>query len=526
MFTNLKITQRLLVLVLTIQIVVITIVYLLDRNSRKLIESTDWIVHTEKALKNIAAIEKEIVDLETGQRGYLITGKESYLEPFYSSKKVIYTDLEEFKLLTSDNPKQTKEVEELRAVLDKKIAELEQTIDLRRNKGFEEAKKVVDTDLGKNLMNEIMAHSSHMRNEELRLLKERSLVPEEARTNTSILLISVLVINVVVIVFLSIAFMNSINKPLNKLRAGIDKIGTGDIDYRIENNTKDELGQLSGAFNEMLDKLQEMTTSNERLKEEVNNRLSVEAELVDKNERIFKSNQRLRQQEQELRLSNKDLEQFAYITSHDMQEPLRTIEMFISLTEEHEIILENQNLSQYLKIISDTARGMKQKINDLLTYSKIGRDRKKEPISLNDLLQEVSTIIDYTIKESNAIITIDDLPEVYGNKTELSLLFQNLLTNAMKFHKKDQQPIVNVSAELIDDMCQFEISDNGIGIDGQYADQIFDMFKRLHLQDEFPGTGIGLAQCKKIVNLHGGTIKVQSELGKGSKFYFTIPMKS
>ncbi len=526
MFSKIRITHRLIILVCTIQVIVISIVFVLDNNSRQLLDSTDWIIHTEKALKSISSIEKKIVDLETGQRGFLITGKESYLEPFLASKEVIYDDLMAFELLTSDNPVQTREVQALRLVLDQKIAELEQTIELRRNVGFEEAKEIVDSDLGKNLMDEIMLHTNHLRDEELRLLALRSLVPEEARSNTTTILIYVLAFDIIAIVFMSIGFISSINKPLKKLRMGMGKIGAGNLEHRIELDTEDELGQLSDSFNKMLDKLQETTTSNENLTQEIDIRKKYEEELVVKNKKINDANLQLRLQEEELKVSNQDLEQFAYITSHDLQEPLKTIQMFTSLAEKEPSVLNNEKLTQFIDIISNTSRGMSDKINDLLHYSRLGRDRKQEKIDTDLLLKEVVNNLSKTIQDTNASIESEHLPCVTGNQTELSLLFQNIMSNAIKFRKEGVKPIIKISGKKAEDLVHFTIEDNGIGIDASHIDQIFDMFKRLHLEEDFSGTGIGLAQCRKIVNLHEGDIWVESELGRGSQFHFTITAAS
>jgi len=522
-FSDLKISHRLIILILTIQAMILAIVWILDNNSRELIDSTDWIIHTEKALKNISGIEKTIVDLETGQRGFLITGKESYLEPFMNGKEVIYKDLEAFKALTSDNPKQTKEVDLLRPILEQKIAELEQTIQLRREVGFEEAKEIVVTDLGKNLMDEIMLHTEHMRQEELDLLAVRSLVPQEAKQNTTKVLLIVLLLNVALVIPLFYNFIGSINKPIKKILFGIKEIAKGNINYRLKTSAKDEIGQLANAFDHMLDELELSNQANHRLTKEIALRMQISQELSERNEELNKANIQLTAHDKALTISNKELEQFAYVSSHYLQEPLKTIQMFTDLLSKTGVYTEDSSVKQYVDIIDRTSVGMSEKVVDLLNYSRLGNNRELSTIDMNKLLEGVLNNLQKSIKETKAVIKVGELPSVQGNKTELSLIFQNLISNALKFKNQEITPKISVDGKSNKDGWCFAVSDNGIGIAQEHLNQIFQIFKRLHLDEDYEGTGVGLAQCKKIVQLHGGEIYCESEKGKGSQFTFTLP---
>lgn len=165
---------------------------------------------------------------------------------------------------------------------------------------------------------------------------------------------------------------------------------------------------------------------------------------------------------------------------------------------------------------------MKTLIRDLLDYSRIGRKIELTDIDCNLLVKEVVADLDTSIKEANATIHIEPLPQLKGYSTELKLLFQNLLSNALKFHHKNVDPVIAISAIKKDDHWQFAIADNGIGIEDKFKERIFVIFQRLHVQSEYDGSGIGLAHCKKIVELHHGTIWVESTPGQGSTFYFTI----
>ena len=224
----------------------------------------------------------------------------------------------------------------------------------------------------------------------------------------------------------------------------------------------------------------------------------------------------------ELEEKNKELEQFAYMASHDLQEPLRTISNYVSLFEKQNIGKLEKKSGEYLNYILEATIRMRALINDLLEYSRIGKDKIATQIDCNKILEEVMKDMDAAIKESNAEIKSDQLPTVNGYP-ELKSLFQNLLSNAIKFRKKNTQLIINITAQSKDKEWLFAVKDNGIGIDKIHHEKLFKIFVRLHNQQEYPGTGIGLAQCKKIVELSGGKIWLESEPDKGSPFYFTLP---
>lgn len=225
----------------------------------------------------------------------------------------------------------------------------------------------------------------------------------------------------------------------------------------------------------------------------------------------------------DLSSANKELEQFAYVASHDLQEPLRTISIFVGLLEEKYSGKIDEDTKQYLKFIVNAASKMQNLIKDLLDFSQIGRNISFAATDCNNILKEVIANIGATIKVSNAKITSTVLPVVIGNEIELRQLFQNLISNAIKFHKKNSNPEIEITCVEKETEYLFAFKDNGIGLEEQYKDRIFIIFQRLHTATEYAGTGIGLATCKKIVALHNGKIWMESKLGHGSIFYFTIP---
>ena len=225
-----------------------------------------------------------------------------------------------------------------------------------------------------------------------------------------------------------------------------------------------------------------------------------------------------------LQTRNKELEQFNYIASHDLQEPLRTLTSLVEIVNSDYKTHLDQNGIQIFQYISEATSRMQALVKDLLDYSRLSQAGESKPVELNHLLEAVLTDLNSSIQKSNAKMIIGVLPEVDGYETPLRLLFQNLLSNAIKFARKGKKPTIIVGAEKIKKTGKwlFYVQDDGIGIDPKHFEKIFIVFKRLNNRDEFPGTGIGLAQCKKIVEMHGGIIWVESAEGEGSKFCFTL----
>lgn len=228
-------------------------------------------------------------------------------------------------------------------------------------------------------------------------------------------------------------------------------------------------------------------------------------------------------QRQELARSNNELQQFAYIASHDLQEPLRMITSYLQLLERRYRGQLDADADDFIQYAVDGALRMRTLINDLLTYSRIGtRGQSFELTDSSAALKRAIANLEVAIAESNAIITYADLPQVQADPTQLVQLFQNLVSNALKF-RSESSCLVEVTAKQQENAWLFSVKDNGIGIDPQYTEQIFIIFQRLNNRTDYPGTGIGLAVCKKIVERHGGSIWVESAFGEGATFHFTLP---
>jgi signal transduction histidine kinase len=314
----------------------------------------------------------------------------------------------------------------------------------------------------------------------------------------------------------SAVLIRRIGKPFAQLSAGAEIIGSGNLDYRFGIRSNDEVGDLASAFDSMTTRLKQITVSRNELAGEIEERKRTEAELrVSELER-----ERLIT---ELQRSNTELEQFAYVASHDLQEPLRMVASFVQLLEKKYKDKLDSKANHYIDRVVDGASRMQSLIEGLLSYSRIGRKEITfSKVDTNAIFERALLNLSEIIHQTDAVITKDELPSVLGDATQLVQLFQNLIGNAVKYKRPDVRPQVHVSAKQEDKQWIFSVRDNGIGMEPQYFDQIFQIFQRLHTRENYPGTGIGLALCKRIAERHHGRIWVESVSDESSTFFFTL----
>jgi light-regulated signal transduction histidine kinase (bacteriophytochrome) len=238
-----------------------------------------------------------------------------------------------------------------------------------------------------------------------------------------------------------------------------------------------------------------------------------------------KADEKLKKNLEELKRSNEELQSFAYITSHDLQEPLRSIASYAQLIERRYKGKLDNDADEFIEYMVSGAKRMKSMIQGLLVYSRVGRGHEFKEFNAEEALNHAISSLKSSIKECNAEIIYDHLPTIFADEDQITRVFQNLIGNAIKFRKQGIPPKIHISTKKGDDEYIFSVFDNGIGLEEQYTDKIFEVFKRLHSIGEYEGAGIGLAIIKRIVDRHGGRVWVESSPGKGSTFFFTIPIK-
>lgn len=306
-------------------------------------------------------------------------------------------------------------------------------------------------------------------------------------------------------VFIIFYTSRSITNPIQELYNGAEVIGRGDLDYRLNIRTGDEIQDLAEGFNKMAGELKELYTN---LENKVKERT---AQLAEANNALA--------------LTNKELDDFTYIVSHDLKEPLRGVKAFTKLLLEDYSQKLDKEAKEHLNTISEATSRMSRLIEDLLNLSRIGRIKNvEEGVDLNEVLSDVKKNLAYSLEEKGVDLKIrENFPKVTCDRVRISEVFSNLISNAIKYSKKDLKPVIEIGYSDKAGHYEFYVKDNGIGIEKAYYDKIFQIFQRLHAKGEYEGTGAGLTIVKKIVENHGGRIWVESEVGAGSTFYFTLP---
>lgn len=425
------------------------------------VESVDAILRTNQFIRNLNELLITMQKAETGQRGYLLTGDKQYLDPFNEASADLPNQWKKV-VGTAQENNAFPETSALRSLINRKMAELRRTIELRRTLGLSPALALVRTDVGNQTMTQIRVLIERLKERQTATLHNRLM-----RQRKSEIQLDVVLGVGVVLAFL----LFGVKLRLNSL-------------YRKERDR-------------------------------------TEAEIRRLNETL---EVRVRERTQDLERSNSDLSQFAYIASHDLQEPLRMVESYVGLLERRYRGQLDQTADTYIEFVVSGIHRMQALINDLLSYSQAGVQRiEKRAISSGEVVQKALANLDASIREEDALISWDGLPVVQADEMKLTQVMQNLIGNAIKFRKPNVRPEVSIAAQKQNREWLFTVSDNGIGFEPEYRDRIFQVFQRLHGVGEYPGNGIGLSISRRIIEHHGGKLWAESEPDKGSRFNFTLP---
>jgi len=434
--------------------------------------SIRWVTHTQEVLAQVDQLLLSITEAESSQRAYVLTQEEYYAAEFSSVRDRITTQLPLLRSLIGDNISQQQRMDELTPAVLKRIDGLQQLIQLRR--GSQNAFTRSATPLrreGALLMTSIRALVAGLKREEQRLFAARLKDQGMAEFQLAISFIAGLLINMVLL-----------------YRA-----------YKL----------LIRYGNERDAAEAEIRTLNEDLENRVEQRT---AELQEMNEQLTRSNE--------------DLSRFAHVASHDLQEPLRTVASYAGLLEHRYGSRLEGDSGLYLNMIISGAKRMQNQVQDLLRYSRTDAQKlRHETFSLSAVLAEVKDDLTAAIEERNAEIKVGPLPKIRADRTKVLQVLENLITNALKFSKPDVPPAIEINVTAEANQWLVTVSDNGIGFEPEFGEKIFVIFQRLHSVGTYPGTGIGLAICKRIVEAHGGRIWATSAPGVGSTFSFTLPRR-
>lgn len=507
-------------------IVLLSTIILSYVHSNRIITSTSLIVHTHEVLAELSDIEAKLIDLETGQRGFIITSKLEYLKPYNRSLVVLQKKLDYLKKLTSDNTSQINRIELLEDLINAKLKELNLTIELKQREGFESAKKIVDTDEGKEIMDKIRDQLAEIENEELILLKERSLEPIEARELNDVILIILLVCSLVISIVIALYTSHSITNPIKTLVKSTEIIGQGKLNHKIGIKSKDEIGDLSRSFEAMLIKLRATTASRDVLEQEIEARKRTEKELINAKKRLEKS---------ELLLTeiNKTKDKFFSIIAHDLKNSFNVLLGYSKLLDESPEEYTEEERKEFISIINSGAKKTFALLENLLVWARVQRgliDFKPQPENLYLLLQESIDLTKMAAKAKSIKIKTEIPNNIFisADRYMFDTIVRNLMSNAIKF--TPQKGEISIIADLIkDDMgnnfVEIQVKDNGVGIPEENQYKLFDIGEKISTIGTVneKGTGLGLNICKDFIKLHGGNIWFKSEVEVGSNFYFTLP---
>ena len=564
------------------------------RSTHGFLSTAELAARSREVLETGERALRRLMELESERRGFLITGDDAQLENSVRTEAALMEDLQLLERLAEDAPTQQARLAQIKPLILRSIALQHAEIEARRTEGVEAAARLFATARGKEASDEVRSLMIQLADEERRLLEDRS---ERTRrigdwTSAGILLGGGLTLVVLfaagAMIFRDIAARRRAEEALadqhNLLSSIIDTMPdllfVKDVKgrYIMDNKAHREYLRLrdgesiegKSVFDFFPRELAARYDNDDQTVLEtgvpVRNReepglagaageawfLTTKVPLIEAGGRILglvcvsaditerkNAEERLKRFATQLEQSNAELQNFASVASHDLQEPLRKIQAFGDRLRAKCLDQLGENGREYLERMQNAASRMQTLIQDLLKLSRItSRAQAFVPCDLQQLVSDVLTDLEVAIEESGARIEVGTLPVIEGDPVQLRQLFQNLIANAMKFHKPDVPPEVMISAKVLiatehlipgaapgEEVCQIQVQDNGIGFDEQFVERIFVVFQRLHSRTEFAGTGIGLAICRKITDRHGGAILAKSSEGEGATFVITLPVR-
>jgi signal transduction histidine kinase len=485
-----SITTRMVVASGTLALIVAVIFVVLVVAIREQRRSARGAIKSEQAITAGVSLEKQAIDLETGVRGFVASGSPVLLQPYTNSRKQYPQQAAQLEQMVSRDPLARQQVRAIQGAINDYVNLYSIPMVSLARENPEVARSVIINNTGRDRIDGIRRQFNSLFATERAIAAKRTQQASDRATMAIWSGVVGLLVAVVSIIVLALYLRRAVVRPVREVARGAERVSQGDLSARAPDQRHDELGDLGRAFNTM-------ATSLEHSHEVVEARTS------------------------ELERSNRELDQFAAVTSHDLKEPLQTITVFAGLlNRDYRDQLDESGRTFLDSILASTER-MRTLIRDLLEFSRVGHgELQVEEMPAEELIERARDNLAGHIAERGATVTIEPLPTVEVDPNQLCQVFQNLLSNALKF-SDEEAPQVHVSATLDEHCWRFAVQDNGVGIAPDQAERIFKPFARLGAAKE--GSGIGLAICQRIVEHHGGRIWVEAAPGGGSTFYFTIP---
>jgi signal transduction histidine kinase len=456
--------------------------------------------HTSPALNEAVRLETALANQEAGVRGYGLTGQSVFLAPYKQGLAQEGDRAGALRALVAGDPGPTADLDRVLAAArlwQRQFAEPVSAAD--GASAVRLAARLADQDNADFTALRADLTAQQTRLQQAEATETAALNRVFAERDWILVAVGLALLALIVLVFEGLR--RAVTAPLNRLASDAQEVTAGDFQHPIT---------ATGGAADLRMLAQGVEAMRRRLVDELS--FTHEAQTL------------LDEQAVELRRSNAELEQFAYVASHDLQEPLRKVASFCQLLQRRYAEQLDERANQYIAFAVDGATRMQTLINDLLAFSRVGRlHTENAVVDLDTVAKTVLSGLSLAIEETGAQIACDPLPVVAGDRTQLEMLFHNLLGNAVKFRAPDRLPEIRVEAARDGDRWRFAVSDNGIGIDPEYAPKVFTIFQRLHTRDAYPGNGIGLALCKKIVEFHGGTIAIDPEPALGARITFDLP---
>ncbi|GAA3386793.1 sensor histidine kinase [Cryptosporangium minutisporangium] len=455
-------------------------------------------------------LEAALLNQETGVRGYVLSKQRDFLDPYDEGLAEQKKHLATARAAVRGNESLEEDLDRIERGADAWRSQYADPLITAARAGRTTTTTIQD-DQGKELFDEVRSAITAFQNN---LTVIRNEVYDDLETAiTTLIVVAILALVGVLVagVVLWRALRRWVLQPLERIGAETRQVVGGALTHKVTVEGPQEINALAADVDAMRHSL-----------------VAALSTAVAAQDRLKEQTDQLAAQTADLQRSNTELEQFAYVASHDLQEPLRKVASFCQMLSRRYSGELDERGQQYIDFAVDGAKRMQRLINDLLAFSRVGRTTGEfEDIALDTVLDRALTSLGSTIEESDAAIQADPLPEVHGNSILLTQVFQNLIGNAIKFHGM-AAPRVRITVEQKGDVYEFACSDNGIGIEPQYAERVFVIFQRLHGKEQYDGTGIGLAMVRKIIEHHGGRIWLDTEgsAGGGTTFRWTLPVPS